>query len=187
MAKLLAIGFSAGGIELVRTLLSALAPDYPLPIVLVTHLSDQFECGLAEVFQQVNTLPVSIACDKMPIESGHVYIAPPGYHLLVEHQAYLALSEDAYVKSVRPSIDVFLKSAAEAYEHDLIAVILSGANSDGADGMVSVKALGGVTIVLDPLQTEFRAMPNAVLEAVDVDYVADLNDIIALLQTVQET
>lgn len=187
MSKLLAIGFSAGGIPLTQTLLNALGPTYPLPIVVITHLPKHFDSGLVDLFNRVVTLPVSMAFDKHPIESGHVYFAPPDYHLLIERPGYFALSQDARVKAVRPSIDVFLKSAAEIYEKDLLAVILSGANSDGADGMATVKLLGGVTIVLDPLQTDFRTMPAAVLDRVDVDYVASLDDIIALLQSVQES
>lgn len=186
MAKLAVIGFSAGGIPLAQCLLAALPDDYPLPVVLITHLPADAGNALLGLFQSVSRLPVKQALDKTAITAGSVYIAPPNYHLLVEHNGHFALSVDAPVKSVRPSIDVFLKSAAEVYEKQLIAVILSGANSDGADGMARVKALGGVTIVLDPLQAEFRIMPDAVIEAVDVDYVANLDEIISLLLAVQD-
>lgn len=187
MGKLVAIGLSAGGIPLVQRLLGALSADYPLPIVLVAHLPPSPAGGLVELLRQATPLPVTLAYDKAPIEIGHVYIAPPDYHLLIERHQRFALSVDPPVKSVRPSIDVLLHSAAEVYEKQLIAVILSGANSDGADGMAQVKALGGVTIVLDPLQAEFSVMPAAVIEAVDVDYVASLEEIISLLQTVQDS
>lgn len=187
MPKLLAIGFSAGGIPLAQRLLGALSADYPLPIVIVTHLPPTPDSGLVDVFRLATPLPVTLAFDKAPIETGHVYIAPPDYHLLIERDRRFALSVDPPVKAVRPSIDVLLQSAAEVYEKQLIAVILSGANSDGADGMAQVKELGGVTIVLDPLQAEFSVMPAAVLEAVDVDYVASLDEIVSLLQTVQDS
>jgi two-component system chemotaxis response regulator CheB len=90
------------------------------------------------------------------------------------------------VKSVRPSIDVLFSSAAEVFENDLIAVILSGANSDGADGMALVKKLGGLCIVLNPAETEFNTMPNAVIKAVNVDYVVSIEEIISLLVCVDE-
>lgn len=186
MAKLVVIGFSAGGIPLAQRLLAALPSDYPLPVVLISHLPPSSGNGFIDLFQNVSLLPVKRALDKTVIIPGQVYIAPPDYHLLVEHGGHFALSVDPPVKSVRPSIDVFLQSAAEVYEKHLIAVILSGANSDGADGMASVRALGGVTIVLDPLQAEFRIMPDAVIEATDVDYVASLEEIISLLLAVQD-
>ncbi|MBS1213854.1 MAG: CheB methylesterase [Proteobacteria bacterium] len=151
MSKLLVIGFSAGGLPLAQRIVAAFG------------------------------LPVALASDKARIQPGHVYVAPPGYHVLVERDRHFGLSVDPPVNSVRPSIDVLLQSAAEAYEHQLIAVILSGANSDGVRGMAVVKELGGVTIVLDPLQTEFHVMPTAVVEAVDVDYVASPEEIISLV------
>jgi two-component system chemotaxis response regulator CheB len=134
----------------------------------------------------VTDLPVTIARDKEPIVAGHVYIAPSGYHLLIEQNHQFALSEDKSVKSVRPSIDVLFSSAAEVFENSLIAVILSGANSDGADGMATVKQLGGLCIVLNPEETEFNTMPNAVINATDVDYIANIEDIISLLVSVDE-
>lgn len=186
MHKMLAIGFSAGGIPLVQEMLQALPADYPLPVVLVTHLPPDMDDGLIDLFGQSAALPVTFAYDKVVIQPGRVYLAPPDYHLLVERNEHFALSMDPPFKSVRPSIDVFLHSAAEAFENRLIAVVLSGANSDGALGMSKVKELGGVTIVLDPLQAKFQTMPLAVIDAVDVDYVVSLEEIISLLLAVQD-
>ena len=184
MPRLIAIGFSAGGISLTQQIVAALPAGYPLPVVLVAHLPPSADSGLPGLFQQFTALPVMAARDKAAILDGHIYIAPADYHLLIEQTGRFALSVDAPVQSVRPSIDVFLQSAAEFYEQNLIAVILSGANSDGAEGMARVKALGGLGIVLDPMQTEFRTMPDAVIQAADVDYVASLNEIISLLLAV---
>ena len=188
MYKMLVIGLSAGGMPLVQQLLGALPKDYPLAVVIVAHLPQDYESSLAQILDEVSALPVAMARDKEPVVTGHVYVAPPGYHLLIEqNQPFsFALSEDEPVKSVRPSIDVLFKSAAEAFEGDLIAVILSGANSDGADGMFVVKQLGGLCIVLNPLNAKFNTMPNAVIGQVDVDYIADIEDIISLLVSVDE-
>lgn len=188
MYKMLVIGSSAGGTPLVKQLLAALPRDYPLAVAIVIHLSKDYETNIAQLLNEVTDLPVTMAKDKEPIVAGKVYIAPPDYHLLVEknRQFAFALSEDEPVKSVRPSIDVLFKSAAEVFETDLIAVILSGANSDGADGMVVVKQLGGLCIVLDPLDAEFSIMPNAVIRQVDVDYIASIEEIISLLVSVTE-
>jgi len=186
MYKMLVIGLSAGGIPLVKQLLAALPKGYPLAIAIVAHLSQGYESNLAPILSAVTDLPVTMARDKQPIVAGHVYVAPPDYHLLIEKNHQFALSEDKAVKSVRPSIDVLFSSAAEVFESELCAVILSGANSDGANGMATVKQLGGLSIVLNPIDAEFSTMPNAVIQQVEVDYVASLEDIISLLVSVDE-
>ncbi len=191
MYKMLVIGLSAGGISLVKRVLAALPKDYSLAIAIVAHLPQDFETNLAELLGEVTGLPVTMARDKEPIAAGHVYIAPPDYHLLVEknHRSSLytfALSADEPVKFVRPSIDVLFSSAAEVFENGLIAVILSGANSDGADGMAAVKQLGGLCMVLEPLEAEFNTMPNAVIKRVNVDYIVSMEEIISLLVAVDE-
>ncbi len=188
MYKMLVIGLSAGGIPLVKRLLAALPKEYSLAVVIVAHLPQGYESNLAQLLDTVTDLPVTMARDKERIFAGHVYVAPPDYHLLVEQNppCAFALSEDEPVKSVRPSIDVLFKSAAEVFEDSLIAVILSGANSDGADGMVVVKQLGGLCIVLNPLDAEFSTMPTAVIRQVDVDYIASIEDIMSLLVSVDE-
>ncbi|MGR9013522.1 MAG: chemotaxis protein CheB [Gammaproteobacteria bacterium] len=191
MYKMLIIGLSAGGMPLLKRLLAALPKEYPLAVAIVVHLPQDQESNLAQLLNAVTDLPVTMATDKEPIVEGHVYVAQPNYHLLVEQNrqfamSAFALSEDEPVKSVRPSIDVLLKSAAEVFESDLIAVILSGANSDGADGMVLVKQLGGLCMVLNPHDAEFSTMPNAVIQQVDVDYIVGIEDIISLLISVDE-
>ncbi len=191
MYKKLVIGLSAGGIPLVKQILAALPKHYSLAVTVVAHLAQGLESNLAQVLNAVTDLPVSTARDKEAIVAGHVYVAPPNYHLLIEQNSQLALSsfalsEDEFVKSVRPSIDVLFSSAAEVFEADLIAVVLSGANSDGADGMAVVKQLGGLCIVLNPLDTEFNIMPDAVIQRVTVDYIAGIEDIISLLVSVDE-
>lgn len=186
MYKMLVIGLSAGGMPLVKQLLAALPSDYSLPIAVVAHLPQDCQSNFDKVLNCSTNLPVSIARDKEPIKSGHIYIASAGYHLLIEQNHHFALSSDQAVKSVRPSIDVLFSSAAEVFENDLIAVILSGANSDGADGMATVKKLGGLCIVLNPADTDFNAMPNAVIKAVDVDYIVSIEEMISLLICVDE-
>jgi two-component system chemotaxis response regulator CheB len=190
MYKLLVIGFSAGGFPLITSLLQALPKDYPLPIALVTHISGELECNLPIMLNSKSELQVSMATDKEQIVSGQVYLAPPGYHLMIEQhknaRPSFALSVDNPVKAVRPSIDVLFTSAAEAFESALIAVLLSGANSDGAEGMTYVKQLGGLTIVLDPVNCEFNTMAIETLKRVDVDYVVSIDEIISLLLSVSE-
>ncbi|MDX8378452.1 MAG: chemotaxis protein CheB [Gallionella sp.] len=188
MYKMLVIGFSAGGIPLMKQILRALPTDYPLSVVIVAHLLRGQESCLAELLDEISPLPVVLASDKLFIQPSHVYLAPPDYHLLVERlsKPRFALSVDEPVKSVRPSIDVLFESAAEVFESGLMALLLCGANSDGAVGMASVKKLGGLGIVMDPKECEFSTMPTAAIGQVDVDYVANLDEIISLLCSVQD-
>jgi two-component system chemotaxis response regulator CheB len=185
MRRLLLIGLSAGGYPLLRQILSALPPTYPLPVVVVAHLPGRSESFLAELLQTISSLPVGMATDKQALLSGQVYLAPPDYHLLIEQKAgsalSLALSVDEPVQSVRPSIDVLFESAAEVLESDVIAVLLSGANADGAQGVATVQRLGGLGVVLCPQAAEFSTMPEAAIKLVAVDYVLALPEIIDLL------
>ncbi|MCF8169224.1 MAG: chemotaxis protein CheB [Rhodoferax sp.] len=190
MHRLIAIGLSAGSFPLIGRILGALPSSYPLPVVVVAHIPEREECSLVELLGEYSKLPVAMATDKEIIKSGWVYLAPPGYHLLIENGAQAALSfslsVDEPVQSVRPSIDVLFESAAEALETDLIGILLSGANSDGADGMVAVKKHGGLCIVLDPRVSEFSCMPEAAIRRCEVDYVVGVDEIVSLLLSVDE-
>lgn len=186
MYKMLVIGLSAGGIPLIKRILESLPAAYPIPVAIVAHLPSGHESCLAELLNSITQLHVSNAQDKEKILAGHVYLAPPDYHLLVEKNHRFALSVDEPVMSVRPSINVLFESAAEVYEEKLIAVLLSGANSDGAEGMAYVKKLGGLGIVLDPKECEFSTMPTATLNRTEVDFVVGIEEIISLLLSVHE-
>jgi two-component system chemotaxis response regulator CheB len=120
------------------------------------------------------------AGDKDPIEHGRVYIAPPDYHLLVE-RGTVALSVDDPENFSRPSIDVLLGSAADAYGAGAVGVVLTGANGDGARGLAEIAARGGVAVVQDPGTAERREMPEAALAAVPDARVVALEDIAAVL------
>jgi two-component system chemotaxis response regulator CheB len=175
--ELIAIGTSLGGLNALVTLLSGL-PVLPLPVVVVQHRGTTPDRnGLAGLLQGETTWGVIEAEDKMPLERGRVYLAPADYHLLVESRGVLALSTEAPVLSARPSIDVFLESAADAYGAALLAVILTGASADGARGLAAVMARRGRGIVQDPATAECRTMPAAALAATAVDYVLPLPQI----------
>ena len=132
------IGGSAGAFEALSALLPGLAVDYPLPILIVVHLPPDRSSLFAELFRARCKIRVREAEDKEPIEPGVAYFAPPDYHLLVEADRRLSLSVEEPVLYSRPSIDVLFESAADAYSGGLIGVVLTGANSDGADGLKAV-------------------------------------------------
>jgi two-component system, chemotaxis family, protein-glutamate methylesterase/glutaminase len=192
MYKMLVVGSSAGGIPLIKQLAASLPAHYSLAVVIVLHFPQGHDSCLANILSNISQLPVSLARDKEIILPGHIYIAPPDYHLLIEQNlaqplSSFALSEDERVKSVRPSIDVLFYSAAEVFENALIAVILSGANSDGAEGMAYIKKLGGLCMVLNPKETLFSIMPCAAIALTEVDYIAGIDEIISLLLSVDES
>jgi two-component system, chemotaxis family, protein-glutamate methylesterase/glutaminase len=173
--KLAVIGVSAGGLHAVGTILRGLPADFPVPIVVVQHRAKE-STALASVLQECTRLRVCEIEDKMPIEAGRVYIAPPDYHVLVE-DGYLALSVDAPVTYSRPSIDVLFDSAADELGDGVIGVVLTGANHDGAAGLRSIVRRGGKAIVQSPESAEMSIMPRAALSAVPDAIVVPLSKI----------
>ena len=181
VCRLVVVGGSWGGATALRTLLGALPDDFTLPMVVALHRSpSSSEEYLNISLARVTTLEVVEAHDKLDIEPRHVYVAPPDYHLYVEGE-HLALSVDAPVRFSRPSIDVLFESAADSCADQLVAVLLSGANDDGARGMVAIKRRGGRTFVQDPSTTERPEMPNAAIATGAVDRVLPIPAIAAAL------
>jgi two-component system chemotaxis response regulator CheB len=178
------IGASAGALEALSVILPALPAGFGLPLIVVVHVPPDKRSMLAELFQAKCRIPVREAEDKEPINPGTVYFAPPDYHLLVETKKSLSLSSDEPVLFSRPSIDVLFESAADAYGSALIAVILTGANQDGAKGMKAVAETGGVALVQNPDGAFASAMPAAAIEMCPGARVMSLDAITAYLQEV---
>lgn len=120
---------------------------------------------LARFLQGLTTLRVSEVEDKQPVEPGNVFIAPADYHLYVE-RGFFSLSIDAPVRYSRPSIDVAMMSAADAYGHHGVGIVLTGANADGSAGLRRMADAGALTVVEDPATAEMPVMPRAALTAV---------------------
>lgn len=157
------IGVSAGGLEALSTLLAGFPSGFGLPIIVVQHLPEGTPSQLAEIFQRRLALKVYEANDKMEIEYGSLYFAPPGYHLLIEPDRYFALSVDPRLHYSRPSIDMLFESAADAWGASLAGVLLTGANADGAAGLHMIAQAGGLTFVQDPDEAQVDVMPRAAL------------------------
>jgi two-component system chemotaxis response regulator CheB len=168
------IGASWGGLRAVGELLDGLPAKLDLAFVVAQHRgADSRPGGLEELLQHHTGYPVSGAGDKEPILPGHVYVAPPDYHLLVERGSF-ALSTDERVNFARPSIDVLFETATDAYGDRVIGIVLTGANQDGAAGLARIKARGGVAIVQDPREAEAPVMPTAALAATEADAILPL-------------
>jgi two-component system chemotaxis response regulator CheB len=165
------IGGSAGSFPVVNRLLEKLPATFPLPIVMCLHrLKDKRE-GFKEALEIKSNLVVNEPNDKDPIRVGHVYLAPANYHLLVETRQLFSLATTEVVQYSRPSIDVLFESVADVYGDTAMAILLSGANRDGAAGMARIKQKGGYLVVQDPAECSMSTMPEAALKATAVDKV----------------
>lgn len=162
------VGASAGGLQALTAILGELAADFALPVLLVQHLHASDGGRFASHLGQLTRLTVVEARDKEPILPGHVYVAPANYHMLVERDESIALTVDDKVNHSRPSIDVLFESAARVFGARLIAVVLSGASQDGAQGLRAVAALGGLAMAQDPASAEHPLMPRAAIAAAGV-------------------
>jgi two-component system chemotaxis response regulator CheB len=174
--EIVVVGTSYGGLAALQSLLPALAPAFPTPVVVAQHRGKDSDDGLCEFLRRYCPLPLSEPNDKERIESGHVYLAPRDYHLLVERGRF-ALSTEPPVAFARPSVDVLFESAADAYRDLVVGVVLTGANRDGARGLARIKSCGGLAVVQEPHGAESRAMPEAAIAAVEVDRVLPLAEI----------
>jgi len=175
------MGASAGGVSALLTVMACLPKDFAIPLICVLHLPDDHDSHLAEVFSRKLGRPVREARDKESIEPGIIYVAGPGYHLSVERDRSLSLSQEERVHFSRPSIDILFESAADAYGASLAGVLLTGANEDGAAGLARISQYGGLSIVQDPAQAQVSAMPAAALALHRPDHILPLNGIGHLL------
>nr|WP_321469045.1 chemotaxis protein CheB [uncultured Desulfobulbus sp.] len=175
------IGVSAGGLAALDRILPRLHSPFSVPILIVQHIGADSDSYLPTHFDIRCAMTVKEAEDKERIQGGKIYFAPPNYHLMVEQDRSIALSIDEKVNYSRPSIDVLFETAAITYRQNLIGVVLTGANNDGARGLARIKRYGGLTIVQDPDSAEVDTMPKAALEATDVDRVLPLEEIAVLL------
>ena len=174
--KIVVMGASLGGLHALETLFEELPADFPLPVAVVHHRGPHPGPHLRSTLQNHAALRVREPQDKEAIEPGNIYLAPADYHLLVE-DGHFSLSTEGRVSYARPSIDVLFDSAAEAYAERAVAVALTGANKDGAQGAARVKERGGYLIVQDPETAECPVLPNTVLASTGADRVLSLSEI----------
>jgi two-component system, chemotaxis family, protein-glutamate methylesterase/glutaminase len=163
--ELVAIGASWGGLQAVQRVLRSLPADFAAAVVVAQHRQAGSDDGrLAKLLDSHGPLTVREAEDKQALEAGTVLLAPADYHLLVEPGA-VSLSVEEPLNFSRPSIDVLLRSAADAYGDRVAGVVLTGSNADGADGLNRIASRGGPALVQDPATAERREMPDAAIAA----------------------
>lgn len=171
--KILVIGGSAGSFRIITGILEILRPGFPYPVIICIHRLRNVRSGFLETFSLKTALPLSEPFDKEPIKKGNCYLAPANYHLLIENDRHFSLSQFKPVIFSRPSINLLFDSAADVYGPDAIGVLLSGANTDGADGIAAIHRAGGLTIVQDPSDAEVKTMPESALSLFRPDHVMD--------------
>jgi two-component system, chemotaxis family, protein-glutamate methylesterase/glutaminase len=174
---IVAIAASAGGLQALRTLLSGLPPDFPAAVLVVQHLEPTRVSQLAEILDRDTPLNVAQARARDLITAGNVYIAPPDYHLVVGGHGRIGLTQAAKVRFSRPSADVLFFTVAETYGDHAIAVVLTGAGSDGAIGAAAIHNAGGIVIAQDEATSSHFSMPGATIEHAQPDYVLPLESI----------
>ncbi|SHE49215.1 chemotaxis protein CheB [Flavisolibacter ginsengisoli] len=178
--ELLIIGGSAGGLEVLLEVLPQLRTDLDYAVVLVMHRrgGDSLLTGL---LSDKTKLAVKEAEEKEAIRPGVIYIAPADYHLLIENDKTFSLDYSEKIHYSRPAIDASFETAAEAYGPLLAGVLLSGANADGAEGLLQIKQAGGLTIVQDPDEASVSYMPQQAIEKNAADKILTTRQIIGLL------
>jgi two-component system chemotaxis response regulator CheB len=178
---LLVIGGSAGSLEAILQLLPGLEAVRSLAVVLVLHRRGG-ESLLTSLLADKTTLLVKEAEEKEPVVPGTLYIAPADYHLLFETNKTISLDYSEKVNYSRPSIDVTFESAADVYGNRAIALLLSGANADGTEGLRKVTAAGGYAIVQDPATAVVAYMPQHAINHVYVDKVVPIASVSQVIQ-----
>lgn len=178
-----ALAASAGGLNALTHVLSALPADFPAALVVVQHLDPRHRSLMAEILSKRTFMPVNEAREGDRLEPGRAYIAPPNRHLLVIAGGLLTLTQTQLVHFVRPSADLLFESVAAVYRERVIAVVLSGSGHDGAMGVKAIKQMGGTVILQDAKSSEFDGMPEAARATGMADFVLPLDDIAPALQT----
>lgn len=173
--ELIAIGASAGGLPALIEVLGGVDPEFPT-VVVVQHLDPRHKSHLADLLSNRTRKRVKEAEDGEALLPRTVYIGPPDEHLLVS-KGKLQLAHSRLIHFSRPSIDLLFGSVAAIYGDRSIAVILSGSNRDGADGIAAIKRAGGITMAQDPTTAEYRIMPQAAIDTGCVDLVVSLDKI----------
>jgi two-component system chemotaxis response regulator CheB len=163
------VGASAGGVEALTLLVAGLPRSIPAAIIVVLHVPPDSPSALAAILRRSGAVPVQQVESRQLIQLGHIYVAPPNRHLVID-DGHLHLEAGPRENGARPAVDVLFRSAARVYGSRVVGIILSGALRDGAKGMAAIKLGGGVTIVQDPEEALFAGMPRSALKASRVDY-----------------
>ncbi len=177
---IIVIGASAGGVEALVTLVRSIPHGIPAAIFVVLHIPADSPSLLPEILGRAGSLKATQAKDGEEIKHGHIYVASPNNHLLVE-EGKVRVVHGPRENRHRPAIDPLFRAAASEYGSRVVGVILSGALDDGSAGLMAIKRSGGIAIVQDPHEAMYPSMPYSAQSHVAVDYTLPVAEIGALL------
>jgi two-component system chemotaxis response regulator CheB len=186
MRNIIVISASADGIAAIESLLGGLQDPMDAAFFIVQHLSrDSSVQNIIEIFQRHTSLVCEVAADGMPFKGGHLYLAPPDHHLMIAKEQ-ITVTSGAHENRYRPSVDVLFRSAAVAYGHRVIGIMLTGTLEDGTSGLSAIKRCGGTCIVQDASEAQFYSMPQSVINNVKVDLRLPLQEIPSRIREILE-
>lgn len=177
MIKAIVIGASFGGLDAIKLILNGLPRKFKTPVFIVIHIGNNNVNTFISLLNQNDFFNVKEAEEKETIKEKTIYFAAPNYHLQVEDEHTLSLSTAEKVNFSRPSIDVLFETAAWAFKNELLGILLTGSNSDGAEGLKTIKTFGGTTIVQNPETAIAKTMPLSGIKKLTPDYILNLEDI----------
>lgn len=177
MIKAIVIGASYGGLEAIKFILNELPLNFKTPVIIVLHIGNNNINTFLTLLNLNENLTVKEAEEKEILKAKTIYFAPPNYHLQVEDEFSLSVSTAEKVNFSRPSIDVLFETAAWTFKHQLIGILLTGSNSDGAEGLKTIKKFGGITIVENPETAFAQTMPQSAIKKSTPDFILNLEEI----------
>jgi two-component system chemotaxis response regulator CheB len=175
---IIAVGTSAGGIEILSRILPCIPNESKSTVLIVQHLSADSDSSFLRMMNKICRVRVKEACATEELKPGIVYFAPPDYHLLVESDGTFSLSSDEKVNYSRPSIDLLFETAAEAFGKNVTGILMTGANRDGSRGLQRIQQLGGKTIVQESSDAQFPEMPSSALKLIKPDKILSVKELL---------
>lgn len=177
------IGGSAGSFKLFFTIVKSIDADINKIIILIMHRKKNFFSEIEKLFSEHSRIYLKEIADKDELQKNTIYIAPANYHTLIEKEGYFSLDVSDPVWYSKPSIDVTFESAADVFKDRCAAILLSGANQDGAEGLLKLRQSGSLTIVQNPAEAEMAEMPRSAVELKAAEFILTTEDIIQLIRT----
>jgi two-component system chemotaxis response regulator CheB len=181
-SRILLLGGSAGSFKLLFRLVKLLPQNLNKTVIIVIHRKKNFYSEIEKLFAENSRMLLREISDKEPIQRNAIYIAPANYHSLVENAGFFSLDVSEAVWYSKPSIDVTFESVAEVYKESVTAVLLSGANQDGAAGLLRLRNMGALTIAQSPQDAEMTEMPQAAIDIHAAEYILRTTEIFELLE-----
>jgi two-component system chemotaxis response regulator CheB len=182
-AEILLLGGSAGSFKLVFQIVKLLSPNLNKAVIIVIHRKKNHFSELERLFAENSRILMREIADKDILNKNTIYIAPANYHTLIEKEGTFSLDVSEAVWFSKPSIDVTFESVAEVYQDRCIAILLSGANQDGAEGLLKLRNSGATTIAQHPEDAEMDEMPQAAINIGAAEYILRTEEIFSLLNT----